>query len=151
VTLASNDEVERRGVAPTTNEADLSQTSTPSLAYRRCNRRDRSNLGLDCRATTAPKLPLNSAEELTPSLARRKDSTGNPATSAQRRLLNTAATPMNHAPCRGPNRTRFGPCRQASRRSRADLEAQARESKGAFNRVLPVNPRITPNSAIKVI
>src|SRR5271170_686291 len=33
--MASNDEVERRGVAPTSNEADLSQSSTPSLAIRR--------------------------------------------------------------------------------------------------------------------
>ena len=31
----SNDEVERRGVAPTKNEADLSQSSTASLAHRR--------------------------------------------------------------------------------------------------------------------
>ena len=32
--MRSNDEVERRGVAPTTNEADLSKSSTPSLAQR---------------------------------------------------------------------------------------------------------------------
>ena len=32
---ASNDEVERREVAPTRNEADLSRSSTPSLAHRR--------------------------------------------------------------------------------------------------------------------
>jgi hypothetical protein len=32
---APNDEVERRGASPTTNEADLSQSSTPSLAHRR--------------------------------------------------------------------------------------------------------------------
>ena len=42
------------------------------------------------------------------------------------------------------------PCHRHSRRSRADLEAEAREAKGAFNRVLPVNPRIAPSSAIKV-
>jgi hypothetical protein len=30
-----NDEVERRGVVPTTNEADLSKSSTSSLAHRR--------------------------------------------------------------------------------------------------------------------
>jgi hypothetical protein len=33
--IASNDEVERRGVAPALIEADLSQSSTPSLAHRR--------------------------------------------------------------------------------------------------------------------
>src|SRR5580658_4417410 len=33
--VSSNDEVERREVAPTSNEADLSQSSTPSLARRR--------------------------------------------------------------------------------------------------------------------
>jgi hypothetical protein len=35
VILPSNDEVERRGVASAQNEADLSQTSTPSVAQRR--------------------------------------------------------------------------------------------------------------------
>src|ERR1700731_760228 len=35
--VVSNDEVERRAVAPAQNEADLSQSSTPSLAYRRCD------------------------------------------------------------------------------------------------------------------
>src|SRR5713101_8062440 len=34
-----NDEVERRGGAPTANEADLSQSSTPSLAHRKCDSR----------------------------------------------------------------------------------------------------------------
>jgi hypothetical protein len=38
-----NDEVERRGAAPTKNEADLFQSSILSLAYRRPNSRDRSN------------------------------------------------------------------------------------------------------------
>src|SRR6266404_2755021 len=33
----TNDKVERRGVASTTNEADLSRSSTPSLAHRSCN------------------------------------------------------------------------------------------------------------------
>ena len=33
----SNDEVGRRGVVPATNETDLSQSSTPSLAHRRRN------------------------------------------------------------------------------------------------------------------
>jgi hypothetical protein len=37
LTMAHNDEVERRGVAPTCNEADLSQSSTPSLVHRRCD------------------------------------------------------------------------------------------------------------------
>ena len=50
-----------------------------------------------------------------------------------------------------PNRTPLRPCHRYSRRSRADLEAAAREAKGAFNRVLPVNPRSTPSSSIKVI
>jgi hypothetical protein len=36
-TLFPNDKVERRGVSPASNEADLSQTSIPSLAYRRCD------------------------------------------------------------------------------------------------------------------
>src|ERR1700737_192949 len=35
----TNDEVERRGDAAPTNEADLSQSSTPSLAHRSCNPR----------------------------------------------------------------------------------------------------------------
>jgi hypothetical protein len=33
--LNTNDEVGRRGAVPTTNEASLSQSSTPSLAHRR--------------------------------------------------------------------------------------------------------------------
>jgi hypothetical protein len=33
--VSSNDEAERRGVAPTVSEADLSPSSTPSLAQRR--------------------------------------------------------------------------------------------------------------------
>ena len=33
---ASKDEIERRGVAPTTTEADLSRSSTYSMANRRC-------------------------------------------------------------------------------------------------------------------
>jgi len=48
--MDSNDEVERRGVAPTSNEADLSQSSSPSLAERdpllgspKTAPRDRSN------------------------------------------------------------------------------------------------------------
>ena len=46
---ASNDEVERRGVAPAKNEARLSQSSTPSLAHRRLSPRDRSNRWLGIR------------------------------------------------------------------------------------------------------
>jgi hypothetical protein len=45
--VKSNDEVERRGLAPPVNEDALSQSSTPSLAYRRCYHRDRSNRLLD--------------------------------------------------------------------------------------------------------
>jgi hypothetical protein len=40
---APNDEVERRGIAPTPNEAALSQSSIHSLAHRRRDPRDRSN------------------------------------------------------------------------------------------------------------
>ena len=36
VDIAPNDEVERRGIATPTNEADLSKSSIPSLAHRRC-------------------------------------------------------------------------------------------------------------------
>jgi hypothetical protein len=36
LTASSNDEVERRGIATPTNEADLSKSSIPSLAHRRC-------------------------------------------------------------------------------------------------------------------
>ena len=43
--LASNDEVERRGVAPTSNEAHLSRSSTLSLAHRR---RDPAIARTDC-------------------------------------------------------------------------------------------------------
>src|ERR1700720_2572528 len=49
-----------------------------------------------------------------------------------------------------PNRTPLRPCHRASRRSRANLEAEAREAKGAPTLALPVNPRIGPSSAIKV-
>jgi hypothetical protein len=41
--ISSNDEVERRGGAPTANEAALFQSSIPSLAHRRHQPRDRSN------------------------------------------------------------------------------------------------------------
>jgi hypothetical protein len=37
--MSSNNEVERRGVAPTSNETDLSRSSTISLARRRCSPR----------------------------------------------------------------------------------------------------------------
>jgi len=40
---APNEEAERRAVAQSHNEADLFQSSTPSLAHRRRNPRDRSN------------------------------------------------------------------------------------------------------------
>jgi hypothetical protein len=40
--MASNDEVERRGIAQTTNEADLSQSSTPPWLIEDAPR-DRSN------------------------------------------------------------------------------------------------------------
>jgi hypothetical protein len=39
----SNDEVERRGVAPATNGADLSRSSTPLLGLPKMRPRDRSN------------------------------------------------------------------------------------------------------------
>src|ERR1700743_3177611 len=42
-TVSSNDEVERRAGAQTTNKTDLSQSSIPSLAHRRHASRDRSN------------------------------------------------------------------------------------------------------------
>ncbi len=35
--VAANDEVERRGASPASNEGNLSQSSTPSLAQRRCD------------------------------------------------------------------------------------------------------------------
>ena len=35
--VSSNDEVERRGASPASNEGNLSQSSTPSLAQRRCD------------------------------------------------------------------------------------------------------------------
>jgi len=41
--LVANDEVERRAAAPLRNEDALSQSSTPSLAHRSPNTRDRSN------------------------------------------------------------------------------------------------------------
>ena len=112
--------------------------------------RDRSNRGLDCRATPASKLPLNSAEELTSSMALRKVRQSSLRPTPKRRLLNTALTPMSVRQVAVPIRTPLRPCHRHSRRSRADLEAEAREAKGAFNRVLPVNPRIPPSSAIKV-
>jgi len=55
----------------------------------------------------APKLPTNNADELTPSLAMRKDPTDKSATGAQRRLLNIVLTPMSHAPSRGPKQDPF--------------------------------------------
>jgi hypothetical protein len=39
VLIASNDEVERRGASPASNEGTLSQSSIPSLAHRRCDPR----------------------------------------------------------------------------------------------------------------
>ena len=48
--MTSNDDVERRGVALSLNEADLSQSSIPSLAHRSCGR-DRSNRLLGASAT----------------------------------------------------------------------------------------------------
>jgi hypothetical protein len=50
-----NDEVERRGTAAT-NEADLSRSSTPSLAHRRYYSRDRSNRLLEGRVMPSTKL-----------------------------------------------------------------------------------------------
>ena|ERR1700728_1297164 len=47
VEAAPNDEVERRGVAPTSNEADLSQSLILSMAYRSSDPRDRPNRLLD--------------------------------------------------------------------------------------------------------
>src|SRR5580700_709989 len=70
--MPSNDQVERRGFASTVSEADLSQSSPPPWLTEDAAR-DRSNRLLDYRAAPAPKLPLNSADELTPSLPRRKD------------------------------------------------------------------------------
>src|SRR3984885_12383170 len=54
--------------------------------------RDRSNRLLDYLATPAPKLPLNSADELTPELdaAQRPQGLELLRPGAQRRLLNTA-------------------------------------------------------------
>src|ERR1700744_4799837 len=49
--LATNDEVERRGAAPTTNEADLFQSSIPSFGSPEMQHRDRSNRWLDGCAT----------------------------------------------------------------------------------------------------
>jgi hypothetical protein len=103
--------------------------------------RDRSNRLLDYRAAPAPKLPLNSADQLTPSLARRKDlkalSCGQRATEAAQYRANDKELCAKARPQPDPLR----PCHRHSRRSRADREAAAREAKGAFNRVLPVNPR----------
>ena len=45
---ASNDEVERRGVAPTTNEADLFQIIDSLLGSPKTLPRDRSNRLLEC-------------------------------------------------------------------------------------------------------
>jgi len=104
--------------------------------------RDRSNRLLDYRAAPASKLPFNGADELTPSLARRKDlkalSCG-PALNGGCVILRQRQRTMRKAAA--PIRTPLRPCHRNSRRSRADLEAEAREAKGAFNRVLPVNPR----------
>src|ERR1700761_9481332 len=47
--FSSNDEVERRGVALTSNEADLSRTSTRSLGLPKMLPRDRSNRWLGFR------------------------------------------------------------------------------------------------------
>jgi hypothetical protein len=40
---APNEEAERRAAAPASNEDALSQSSTPALAHRRRDPRDRSN------------------------------------------------------------------------------------------------------------
>jgi len=51
--VSPNDQVERRAVAPTQNEAGLFQSSTPSLAHRRRYPRDRSNRLLDVACASA--------------------------------------------------------------------------------------------------
>ena len=56
---SSNDEVERRGAATMTNEADLSQSSTPSLAHRR--RGPRSLEPIVRRQVAAPAAPATNA------------------------------------------------------------------------------------------
>lgn len=48
--VMSNDEVERRGVALSSNEVDLSRSSTLSLAHRRCCPAIRSNRWLGIKA-----------------------------------------------------------------------------------------------------
>ena len=62
--LPANDEVERRGASPASNEGTLSQSSTPSLAQRRRGPRVRSNRLLDG-ATVRPqtRLPIRTTEE----------------------------------------------------------------------------------------
>src|ERR1700722_9677431 len=66
----------------------------------------RVRLPRDARSEAAFQL----ADELTPSLALRKDLTVEPATNDQRRRLNTAPRPTSGALSRGPISTRFGPC-----------------------------------------
>jgi hypothetical protein len=83
--------------------------------------RDRSNRLLDCRATPASKLTLGSIAELTLGLVGRKDPVVVPATGAQRRLLNTAPTPMPVRRGCGPNQNPWGPCDPTLAVSCADL------------------------------
>jgi hypothetical protein len=61
-----NDEVERRGIALTSIEAALSQSSIPSLAYRRCDPRDRSNRLLDVEVMPLNKTDFRSAPSRSP-------------------------------------------------------------------------------------
>src|SRR5271155_1888888 len=51
--MAPNDEVERRGASPASNEGTLSQSSIPSLAQRRCAPRSLEPI-VRCPATACP-------------------------------------------------------------------------------------------------
>src|SRR6202035_3281580 len=112
--------------------------------------RDRSNLMVRLPRDARPEAASQQADKLTPERQGRqrpRHSHQRPAISAVHSILRRSQYPC--ADAAAPTKTPVRPCRQASRRSRADLEAEARRSKGGFNRVLPVNPRSTPSSAIK--
>src|ERR1700733_12983682 len=59
-----NDEVERRGIATTTNEASLSQSSTSSLAYRRHDPRSLEPIVM--RSEILPAVPLKCDDSFPP-------------------------------------------------------------------------------------
>src|ERR1700722_8394835 len=107
--------------------------------------RDRSNRLLDCRAAPAPKLPLNGADELTPSLALCKlptPSSLQPSLNGDRSILRRAQRAMRRGG--GPNQYPYASVLpNPTCISTLTSDAEGRGSEGPPILSLPVNPRTT--------